>query len=438
MNKDLQALKDKSLLIVFAYAPAGLGHLRVTDALYHGLPKNINTPLLLGSQDQTITYLHRLMSLNPIISRLADFIENNDLIEEISTIIYRKILQLNTKTLYQQITTIIDELYTPPTKLLVVATHFGLAHQISSIKTKLEKEKNLKVILVVQVTDDSPFKIWAVPQADLIFVPSEKTKTKLLQYAKKLNYQGKIIVNPYPVNPNLNKPLSEEKLKEKLSQTEVNKNNPIEIAIPISGAAVQTTFFEKLILELHKKSPRFIFHIVVKNAPFTLNFINKMSNLDFVHLSIGKSDRKVIENYEYVYDKNNITFEITKPSEQAFKALINPTQKSAPLLLFSNPVGRQEKDNLDFLRRHQLIPNLVDEKLLWQKKQDKNLIEKAKYWRGLLLPQHSKNAADFIFWCLKIGIFKKMMSFKSLKENNNELGINGVNKFWQIVEELLL
>lgn len=438
MDKNFQALKDKSLLIVFAYAPAGLGHLRVTDALYHGLPKDINTPLLLGSQDQTITYLHRLMSLNPIISRLADFIENNDFIEEISTIIYRKILQINTKTLYQQITTIIDELYTPPTKLLVVATHFGLAHQISSIKKKLEKEKNLKVILVVQVTDDSPFKIWAVPQADLIFVPSEKTKTKLLQYAQKLNYQGKIIVNPYPINPNLNKPLSKEKLKEKLSQVDINKNNPIEIVIPISGAAVQTIFFEKLILELHKKSPRFVFHIVVKNAPFTLNFINKMSNLDFVHLSIGKSDRKVIENYEYIYDKNIIAFEITKPSEQAFKALIDPGEKSAPILLFSNPVGRQEKDNLDFLRRHQLIPNLANQKLLWQKKEDKNLIEEAKKWRGLLLPQHSKNAADFIFWCLKIGIFKKMVSFKSLKENHNELGVDGVNKFWQIVGKILL
>lgn len=73
MDKSLEPLKDKSLLIIFAYAPAGLGHLRVTDALYQGLPKDINTPLILGSQDETITYLHRLMSLNPLISFLANY-----------------------------------------------------------------------------------------------------------------------------------------------------------------------------------------------------------------------------------------------------------------------------------------------------------------------------------------------------------------------------
>lgn len=175
MDKNLAPLKDKSLLIIFAYAPANLGHLRVTDALYHGLPKQINTPFILGSQDKTITYLHRLMSLNPIISFLADRIERNNFFEYLSTIIYRKILYGKTNIVYEQMLTLIDELYEKPTKVLIVATHFALAQQLSAIKEKLEK-KNLKIILVVQVTDDSPFRIWLVPGADLTFVPSEKTK----------------------------------------------------------------------------------------------------------------------------------------------------------------------------------------------------------------------------------------------------------------------
>lgn len=76
-----------------------------------------------------------------------------------------------------------------------------------------------------------------------------------------------------------------------------------------------------------------------------------MSNFDFVHLYIGAADRKIIENYEYVYDKNTIALEITNPSEQTFKALMDCTSESASILLFLNLVGRQETDNLYFLRR---------------------------------------------------------------------------------------
>lgn len=441
MDKLLEPLKDKSLLIVFAYAPAGLGHLRVTDALYHGLPKEAGTPLLLGSHDATITHLHRLMSLNPIVSWLADRVERNDFFEHISTIIYRKILYSKTKILYEQMLTIIDEIYTTPTKVLVVATHFGLAQQLAAIKGRLEKEKNIKMILVVQVTDDSPFRIWVVPGADLIIVPSERTKEKLLKFSKEINSVSPIVVNPYPISPNLSKPLSDSRLSEKFNQLDGKNQLQIQVIIPVSGAAVQTNFILKLTQELHKKSPRFIFHVVVKNALFTKIFIDQMSNLDFVHLYIGASDRKVIENYEYVYDKNTISLEITKPSEQAFKALMDPGKESASILLFSNPVGRQEVDNLDFLRRHRLIPNFAEEKELWLRKNEKELVKKAVNWRGLLLPQHSKNAADFIYWCLKTGIFQAMLNYKTGSTNENEysheLGPNGVDTFWKHVARLL-
>ncbi len=441
MDKLLEPLKDKSLLIVFAYAPAGLGHLRVTDALYHGLPKEIGTPLLLGSQDTTITHLHRLMSLNPLVSRLADWIETSKLIEEFSTYIYRNILRSRTKVLYEQMLTIIDEIYTTPTKVLVVATHFGLAHQLAAIKGRLEKEKNIRMILVVQVTDDSPFCIWVVPDADLILAPSEKTKDELTKYAKKIDCRTPIVVNAYPISPNLSKPLSDTRLKEKFTQLDDKEELKIQVIIPISGAAVQTNFFLKLVSELHKRSPRFVFHIVVKNAPFTKKFIDQMSNFDFVHLYIGAADRKVIENYEYVYDKNTITLEITKPSEQSFKALMNCASESASILLFSKAVGRQESDNLDFLRRHRLIPSFSEEKILWKMTEDKKTLDKAATWRGISLPQHSAQAADFIYWCLKTGIFKTMLDCKITPSNedeqHHELNPNGVATFWQTVAKLL-
>lgn len=62
----LAALSKKSTLVILAYSPTGLGHLRVTNALYEGLPKDIS-PILLGAQDKTTGNLHRFVSAHPFL-----------------------------------------------------------------------------------------------------------------------------------------------------------------------------------------------------------------------------------------------------------------------------------------------------------------------------------------------------------------------------------
>jgi len=117
------------------------------------------------------------------------------------------------------------------------------------------------------------------------------------------------------------------------------------------------------------------------------------------------------------------------------------TSESASILLFSRPVGRQEADNIDFLRRHGLIPSLTQEKVLWKMTNEKELLSKASNWRGLCLPYHSIHAADFIYWCLKTGIFKEMLNCRIKPRNEDEykheLNPNGVKTFWQAVAKLL-
>jgi len=439
-KKTVNKLSDGSLLIIFAYAPAGLGHLRVTDALYHGILKNAGTPLLLGSQDTTITYLHRLMSLNPIIRPISEWVEKGTA-EDITTSIYRQLLRSSTDVLYNQMLTIINERYTPPSKILAVATHFGLAHQLSAIKKRLEKEMNLSMKLIVQVTDDCPHHIWYVPGADMIVVPSEKTKKNLLDYGKKLGSEVAITVNAYPISPVLNKDLSKNDYLEKIDQVDCDKKSLTHIIIPISGAAVGTAFFIHLITKLHQRSNRYVFHIVTKDAPFTREFISRASNLAYVHLYTGSSDRKVIEDYEYAYRQNIIALEITKPSEQSFKALMNCNKRSASILLFTEPVGRQEWDNLDFLRRHNLIPDPNEQKKLFKMKACKTDLKKAVRWRGLCLPADPEDAAVFIHWCLKTGIFASMIRCRVKPRNKDvfkhELNSEGVTGFWKIASELL-
>lgn len=446
MNGNMDLLRKKSLVLLFAYSPAGLGHLRVTDALYHGLPKGI-TPTLLGSQDESITMIHRITSIHPIARSLFEWAQSGQA-QYFFIPLYRFFLRNNTKQIYAQINTILDQRLDPPKTLLIVATHFGLAHQIAAIKAKLMKERKVKIILAVQVTDDSPQFIWYVDGADLIFVPSERTKKILAAYGKKKKYVAvSIVVTPYPIAPALSNKLSEAKFLERQKQFSQESETKIQIAFPVSGAAVGMFFFVKLVDFLYEKSARFMFHVISKTSLYTLPYLNELMSRSYVKMHLATEDKAVVSKYEEIYKETVIGFEITKPSEQTFKALSDTTRVGGPILLFAEPVGRQEYENIDFLIRHHLVPTHSEQKFLWEHA-NKNLtlkesqegleiLNKAKNWRGFVLPHHSKASANFIWWAYEQGLFTQMMKAKVEATNedqeSHELLPNGVEQFWEEV-----
>lgn len=441
----IEVLSDKSLLLVFAYSPAGLGHLRVTEALYHGLPKSVISHLL-GSDDQLISFFHRITSVNTLFRSIVEKGQVGRA-EDLSTISYRRLLISNTQTLYSKLITVLEQMIESPKIILVVATHFGLAHQLSYIKEKIEKERKIKIILVVQVTDDSPQHIWFIRGADLIMVPSTTTKELLEKYGKEMKFTPvRFEVAPYPVSPFLTRELTQKKLNNRKLQVEAGSKEIINMAIPISGAAVGTGFFTEYIDNLYESIPRFLFRIITKVAPYTSKFISEMNSRSYVSLSVSSFDRGIVEKYEKVYLENVISLEVTKPSEQSFKALINPSKVGGSILLFATPVGRQEYDNLSFLRRHDLIPKTSQQQFLWDKSfknvplnesNKKEYLELAREWRGLILPKSALLAAKFTAWCLKEGIFSAMLNCKVLprkiNSHTNELSDNGVSVFWEKV-----
>ena len=115
-----------------------------------------------------------------------------------------------------------------------------------------------------------------------------------------------------------------------------------------------------------------------------------------------------------------------------------------PVLLFTNPIGRQEYDNLNFLKKHNLIPSIEDQKLIWNSYDRSlgvsiNLLKKASSWRGIRLFKDPEKSVNFFLWCLKNNIFREMGKYKLNLEMEDsykkEVGSNGVNKFWEEVEE---
>lgn len=438
-------LSKKSLVLIFSYAPAGLGHLRVTDALYGGLPPEVS-PLLLGSQAKTIEAIHRILSIHTIFRKLFEWGQSGPF-QDLFTTIYVQIIRSQKKLMMQQMMTVLDQRIDVPKTVLVVATHYGLAHQLGAIKEKIEKQRNVRVILVVQVTDDSPQYIWYIPEADLTVVPSEYTKQKLIEYGKKTGKPAiPFEVVAYPVSPLLSTNLTDSDYHERVHQVDPAAKSQIHVSIPISGAAVGLDYFTIMIDHLYRTSHRFMFHITTRSAPYTLMFLRDMIERPYAKLYVSALDRQVVDMYEDVFKKYKISLEVTKPSEQSFKALLPPDQRGGTILLFSEPVGRQEYDNITFLRRNGLIPQYSDQQFLWERaakrlpliesKRGQELLTQARHWRGMELPKDPIAASCYIWWCFNQRLFTRMMQFvppAPAQTNQREISPFGVKTFWQTV-----
>src|SRR5512135_4000 len=235
----LAQLTDRKLLLVLAYAPAGLGHLRVTDALYHGLPETVN-PVVLGSQDTSIQTIHRLTSVNPVGKAIFDWLQEGPYSEQTNQI-YRESLRAEHREVYADMTRLLSERLERPEKILVACTHFGLAHKLAAIKEELQQREHVRMVLAVCVTDDTFQHIWYVDGADLLVVPSEYTRRKYVEYSQRMGNMPRIEVVPYPLHPRIAEKLDEAELAAKTRQVDPNSAEPIHVSIPISGAAVGTT-----------------------------------------------------------------------------------------------------------------------------------------------------------------------------------------------------
>lgn len=432
------------IVVVFAYARAGLGHLRVTDALYSGLPPEVE-PILLGSHDEAIEIIHRITSANPIIRGIYQWMQNGPLSDVFSNY-YKKFLKRRTSVLYDQLSTILEQRVELPKKVLMVATHFGLAHQLVAVKERLEKEKAVKIYLVVQVTDDTFHPMWYVEGAEVIFVPSQRSKLRFMEWAKEKGLgRARIEVVPYPVSQKLSVFLTTDESKDKLDQLMGVKK--IKVLLPLSGAAVLTDYYYRIIKDL-VISGKFEFHIVSRASKYAGDFLGKLVKENLAKVYSHTDYREVVDLYDELLGREVLAMEITKPSEQAFKAILGAKTRGGAILLFAESFGQQEVDNLDFLARHNLLPSddesarLIELAKTNGKMSDMEAqMGKCSAWRGIKLPKSPDLAVKLIVWCVENGILAKMFECdgrpKPSDPNPFELRSDGVKLFWAQVAKFM-
>ncbi|OGY18167.1 MAG: hypothetical protein A2900_05280 [Candidatus Chisholmbacteria bacterium RIFCSPLOWO2_01_FULL_50_28] len=426
----------EDVMVVLTSSPAGLGHVRVTEALRGGLEEGVRVEVL-GLEDQSAQGLHRAASRNVILRAVMEFVQNNPLVEESFSELYRERLRRKGKEAYHRLVELVKRRRPKPKVLLIVSTHFGLGYQIAAIKNRLAEEFKLCVVLAVVVTDDSPQKVWGVVGADFLFVPSLTTKESLERYMMRITrIVPEVFVVPYPVSADFCQPLTNKAFADRKLQVNPRFKEPMKIMIPISGAAVQLNYIEEMITTLEKERIADI-TVVSRESDYTKRFLSWCGERKSVRVVAEIQDRDVVAGYEKEYANSVFGVEITKPSEQAFKALITPKQRGGVILLFSNPVGRQENDNLAFLVRHDLLPSPADREVLGRylstgerRLIDAAFLERAQHWRGLLLPSSGRDAGRAILKLRQCGVLSAMLDFSGYMDHP-ELRSDGVRRIWK-------
>lgn len=436
----MDSLTRADTLVIFTTSPTGLGHIRVMDALREGLPQSVKS-VQIGLENVKANKIHSLGSRIPILTKITEFYQTYKLPEILFNFVYTFFLKFNKKEAYQELSRVKDE-FPGRKNWVIVATHFGLAHTISAAKKPFEKNFGVKITLATIVTDDSPQRVWAVEGADLIFTPSPQTSAQLSKFLKDKT-KTRVVTVSFPVSPRLAQPLADDEFKLLETQLDPSETSSLHIEIPVSGAAVQLNFLKNLIFNL--SDGPFEFTVIGQDSEFSKTFFDYVRKLPRIQVSIGANARQTVDLYESLfYQKKRPAVEITKPSEQAFKAILTPSERGGVILLLTPPIGRQEKDNLNFLIRHDLLPSnemqreLEDHLLNQELLPDEEMHRwhyRASHWRAIRLPQDPKRAAIFIQRLKKNGVLFAMLSYVS--EGRTELTSNGVAQIWQEIDRFL-
>lgn len=437
----LSSLLAEDTLLLFGYAPTGLGHIRVTDALWRGLDLP-GEPKVIGASDKSLAAAHRLLTQRKAVQAFFEWGQVGWR-QQLFTPFYRRSMRGNSTVVQAEVKEAIRKQAVPPKQIVVLATHYDVAHRLAAAKEKLQQETGIPIFLVVQVTDDSPQHVWLVPGADVIFVPSFDTRDTLVAYAKQSGITPPpFVVLPYPIPSELSAPLTAAERAQRTASLAPEGEAPIRVSVPISGAAAGLLFLGPLMDSLAGRSGRYQFDVICRIAPYTTNFLERR-RVEGNTLHTGTRNHEVIDAYRRLYDQQVIALELTKPSEQAFKTMVGAAARGGSIILFAPPVGRQEKDNLDFLTRHRLLPDHSQTRALHQlwvadkalTEAEESLRTAARGWRALVLPHVGQIAAGFGHWALRSGLLAAMDQCdnplpRPTAHAAEELTPDGVSRFW--------
>lgn len=421
---------------------AGAGHLRPLKALTHALSDPIERIYI----NTIATKTHHAGSTQPILQAATEFLQRTPFLQRnmYASIVHSLLLIEDAPRAIAAFERLIEKAkMAGKSDILMIHTNPDPAFVASFYKRQLEHAYNTHITNVVVMTDHFPANsqlIWNLIDIDIIVAPdeltAEHTQKELAYWAKKMHHLRRdrpehrpfVMVSGYPQEPFYANTLAPHLIDARLRQLDPNYNDEVNIAIPLGGASPGMPFLADTVEALSQLPIRINPWTVFKNRKNipTEQYYKKMTSLH-AHQEMVQTNDALIDALGKKYSSDQPpTLVVVKPGELSNVALYEPSQVGGAILLFTHPVGDQEVQNKRFFQSEEggrvlpsdgdntkLIHFMLD--ILQNRQQNQSqsnelamIVEQARYWRALALPNEPHTAALFIYALKKFGVFKAM------------------------------
>lgn len=439
---------------------AGAGHLRPLKALQHVLSKYITR-----ADVKTLTAkTHSLGSNNPVGKWLMEMQQRHCFFQDLiaAPLAHHLALRQDTKVVVETLKKLIEVARSEDkNEVMLIHTNPDPAYISGHRKFELEKEENINICNVLVITDHFPTHpqfIWNLIDMDIIVAPDEvtavTTEKELQRWAKKMKKPieklPRVITCGFLQEPFFTCE-NEEFRNKRLRQTLPESVEKIDVAIPLGGASPGMPFLGDLVKKLHDINFSFNpWSVRKKNGrPMSVVYDEALIKAEGQVVEVDNNDELIDIFGERFISENRPTAVIVKPGELSNLMLFSPKQTGGAIMLLTEPVGDQEKQNKLYFQskyggsvlptdhENQQLVGLVYRNI--NKDQidgvDTVLFEQFKKqavkWRGVSLPPDPKIAADFIYGLKKFGIMHAMAQYEKYDTVPDGQKSNGVFSFME-------
>lgn len=331
------------------------------------------------------------------------------------------------------------ELKSPDNSWLVF-TNADVAQAYARAKIKNPDHAFKEAKSIVVVTDNFPINIhlfWLIP-CDYLVVPNQETLASAysaLTYWDKMwpgQKPPKIVVNSFPIHPTHEEAMPTELQKNRRQALDSYDFTKPQAAFLLGGASVQAEYMQILV----KQSCWWLQpYSVLRNHIQTRSLQDAITSVPKGRVDLVSDNNALIQALNQRMSENPPDIIVVKPGELSNLARLPTDSRGGGQLFFTHPVGNQEKQNIEYLRRKGLMLSEFDGQKLIQDFKGKTPTSPGKilYWssqsrrlRAIRLPDDPYQAARFMN-----SLYHHQILHKVHMDNQHLEPPIGATRFWK-------
>ncbi len=434
---------------------AGLGHLRVMTAVAHAYPEKTLNGHRKILYESIASKVHQSGSTNPVAKWLVEYLQQHESLQQFAAWpIHSAVSRHDTVPVMEAASAFVEQ--SQHKNIYHVAFHPHPAYVLSQkdhlpyLNERFQKDNKVITVLTDHLHLRPQFTVYLL-NTDMLIVPDQGSKDlaeeQLQIWAKRMkrrqNYEAKIpevTVIPYPLDLHLLEPLPEKLFGYRVDQLNPDKDLQMKVLIPAGGSFPQKELIERISSSLIHDYQAAQVRLIAKHSEAMADYLRSFELMGG-EVKTAEADGEVIRLYNEGFRTFVPSLVITKPSEIHANTYINPQLSGGAIYLFTEPVGDQEVQNLDYLMQQGLIPTDKQSRELTRALRAHDIdvirhyVDMATSWRGLRLPQDPEAAAAFIVTAKSMGIFEAMMHYETPPYLSPELATDGAAQMWQTVAD---